>query len=369
MNIYQVGGSLRDELLGLPVQDRDWVVVGSSAEEMMALGYKPVGRDFPVFLHPETHEEYALARTERKVAAGYHGFLFHADPTVTLEQDLERRDLTINAMARDQRGQWHDPCHGLADLEERWLRHVSPAFAEDPVRILRVARFAARFHQRDFRVAPETMALMQQMVTAGEADALVAERVVQEFNKGLMESCPSEMLKVLRQCGALARVLPEVDAAFDPSLLLALDRAAAAQYSLATRWSLLLFTAFKEKIEALEAFAQRLRLPEAYGQMAALEARFYFRWQQLEQGPALPGEDLLEMMERMDALRRPERFVEMLEAMECVSGSNGGDAAKEILLAALNKVKSVEIQPEWKKGSPTEIAAAIRTARLKILKT
>jgi tRNA nucleotidyltransferase (CCA-adding enzyme) len=195
MQIYTVGGAVRDEMLGLPVKDRDYVVVGSTPEDMVKQGFRPVGRDFPVFLHPQTHEEYALARTERKTAPGYHGFNFHAAPDVTLEQDLQRRDLTINAMARDGDGQLIDPHHGADDLGEGVLRHVSPAFAEDPVRILRVARFAARF---DFTVAPETQALMVQMVEAGEADALVAERVWQELSKGLMEKSPSAMFAILR---------------------------------------------------------------------------------------------------------------------------------------------------------------------------
>ena len=211
MKCYIVGGAVRDRLLGLPVKDRDWVVVGATPEAMLARGFKPVGKDFPVFLHPHTHEEYALARTERKVGRGYHGFTFHAAPDVTLEEDLVRRDLTINAIAQDDDGTLIDPYGGVADVEAGVLRHVSPAFAEDPVRILRLARFAARF---GFAVAPETQALMQQMVANGEVDALVAERVWQELAKGLMTDTPSRMLLTLRDCGALARLLPEVDALF-----------------------------------------------------------------------------------------------------------------------------------------------------------
>ena len=211
MKIYAVGGAVRDELLGLPVKDRDYVVVGATPQEMVRLGYKPVGKDFPVFLHPKTHEEYALARTERKTARGYKGFQVHAAPDVTLEQDLSRRDLTINAIARDRQGRIIDPYGGAADLQRGVLRHVSPAFAEDPVRILRVARFAARF---GFRVAPATLRLMRAMVQAGEADALVAERVWQELAIGLMEAAPSKMFALLRACGALERVLPELGAAW-----------------------------------------------------------------------------------------------------------------------------------------------------------
>ncbi|MDP3037184.1 MAG: multifunctional CCA tRNA nucleotidyl transferase/2'3'-cyclic phosphodiesterase/2'nucleotidase/phosphatase, partial [Rhodocyclaceae bacterium] len=209
MQIYCVGGAIRDELLGLPVKDRDWVVVGATPEGMLAQGFQPVGRDFPVFLHPKTHEEYALARTERKTAPGYAGFVFHTDPGVTLEDDLARRDLTINAIARAPDGTLIDPHGGRRDLAARVLRHVSPAFAEDPVRILRVARFAARFN--DFSLAAETLALMQQMVANGEADALVAERVWQELANGLMEAQPSRMFETLRACGALQRLLPELD--------------------------------------------------------------------------------------------------------------------------------------------------------------
>ena len=211
MKVYAVGGAVRDEILGLPIKDRDYVVVGATSEDMIRLGYKPVGKDFPVFLHPKTHEEYALARTERKTARGYRGFQVHAAPDVTLEQDLSRRDLTINAIARDRQGRIIDPHGGSVDLKRGVLRHVSPAFAEDPVRILRVARFAARF---GFRVAPATLRLMRAMVAAGEADALVAERVWQELAVGLMESAPARMFALLNQCGALARVLPELTAAW-----------------------------------------------------------------------------------------------------------------------------------------------------------
>ena len=211
MKVYRVGGSVRDELLGRPVTDRDWVVVGATPEELQAAGFKPVGRDFPVFLHPRTREEYALARTERKSGRGYHGFVFHTSPDVTLEQDLERRDLTINAMARAEDGTLVDPFDGAADIERRMLRHVSPAFAEDPLRVLRVARFAARL---DFGVAPETEALMRELVASGELATVAAERVWQELARGLMEPRPSRLLAVLRECGALAQLLPEVEALY-----------------------------------------------------------------------------------------------------------------------------------------------------------
>ena len=209
MNTYLVGGAVRDALLGHPGADRDWVVVGSTPEALVAQGFVPVGRDFPVFLHPDTREEYALARTERKTARGYHGFAVHAAPDVTLEQDLARRDLTINAIAQDAQGQRIDPYGGERDIQAKVLRHVTDAFREDPVRILRLARFAARFP--DFTVAPETVTLMREMVENGEVDALVSERVWQELSRGLMATRPSRMLQVLRDCGALQRLLPEVD--------------------------------------------------------------------------------------------------------------------------------------------------------------
>ena len=251
MQIYVVGGAVRDALLGRPCDDRDYVVVGATPEAMVAQGFRPVGRDFPVFLHPKTHEEYALARTERKSGRGYHGFTFHTAATVSLEEDLARRDLTINAMAQGEDGRLVDPFHGQQDLKAKILRHVSPAFSEDPVRILRLARFAARFP--DFSVAPETLALMQSMVTAGEVDFLVAERVWQELAKGMMEARPSKMFEVLRACGALARLLPEVDALFGvpqraefhPEIdagvhtLMALDMSATRSLSLPARFAVL----------------------------------------------------------------------------------------------------------------------------------
>src|SRR5687768_4050209 len=241
MRSFLVGGSVRDELLGLPVQDRDYVVVGATPEEMLGRGFRPVGADFPVFLHPETHEEYALARTERKTAPGYKGFTFHAAPDVTLEDDLRRRDLTINAMARAGDGTLVDPHGGENDLRAGILRHVGEAFGEDPVRILRVARFAARF---GFAVAPETMAFMRRMVDAGEADALVPERVWQELARGLMERDPSRMIAVLRECGALARALPEIDRTFElpqvpEKLAQRIDRAASRALALPVRYAVL----------------------------------------------------------------------------------------------------------------------------------
>ena len=310
MKIYTVGGAVRDELLGLPVQDRDYVVVGATPEEMVKLGFKPVGKEFPVFLHPQTHEEYALARTERKVARGYHGFEFYAAPDVTLEQDLARRDLTINALAKDERGAIIDPFNGTADLEAGVLRHVGTAFAEDPVRILRVARFAARY---GFAVAPETFALMRRMVASGEADALVPERVWQEMALGLMEKEPSRMMRVLRDCGALARVAPEIDALFEggeraAAPLAALDAAARDGGSLEVR-----FAALARALDplAVEALAGRLKAPAACRDLALLAARHA---NLIADATELDAGELLDLLDAADAWRRPERWSELITA-------------------------------------------------------
>jgi tRNA nucleotidyltransferase (CCA-adding enzyme) len=310
MKIYCVGGAVRDELLGLPVKDRDYVVVGATPEEMRQQGFKPVGKDFPVFLHPATHEEYALARTERKTARGYHGFEFHTAPDVTLEQDLARRDLTINAIARDPEGRLIDPFNGASDLKAGVLRHVGPAFAEDPVRILRVARFAARL---GFRIAPETLALMRTMAANGEADALVAERVWQEFARGLMESKPSRMIEVLRECRALERIMPELETLWeDPDTardaLRALDASASAGDTLEVR-----LAALARALDplAVESLAGRLKMPADSRDLALLAAR---RGHSIADGGALDPEELFELFEATDAFRRPERFKALTRA-------------------------------------------------------
>ena len=283
---------MRDELLGLPVQDRDYVVVGSTPEEMERLGYKPVGKDFPVFLHPRTHEEYALARTERKSGRGYKGFTVHASPDVTLEDDLRRRDLTINAMAKAEDGTLIDPYGGKRDLEQRILRHVSEAFAEDPVRILRVARFAARF---GFSVAPETMALMRQMVQSGEADYLVPERVWQEFAKGLMEREPERMFEVLEACSLQKKLLPE------------LRERAGLTGSLAVRFARLCWPLKEGEVEAL---CERLKVPSDVRELALLACRTRLA---LRASRIATPQALLELLKRADAFRRPARFAELLE--------------------------------------------------------
>ena len=360
MKVYQVGGSVRDELLGLPVQDRDWVVVGADPAEMARLGYRPVGADFPVFLHPQTHEEYALARTERKTGPGYRGFAFHAAPDVTLEQDLARRDLTINAMARDERGSLVDPHGGEADLRAGVLRHVSPAFAEDPVRILRVARFAARF---GFAVAPETMQLMHRMVAAGEADALVPERVWQEIARGLMEKSPSRMLAVLRECGALARVLPELDRWFSrpevPERLAArLEHAAERGYGLAVRFALLVLDLPPPEAEALAA---RVNAPNECRELAALA----IRERELDEERSLDAESALGLLERADAFRRPERLARLLEVAECDALAPAGESfvPRRALLAALHAARNVDAAAIAREF-PQDIPGAVRRARL-----
>jgi len=325
VKIYAVGGAVRDELLGLPVADRDYVVVGGTPEEMVRLGYKPVGRDFPVFLHPQTNEEYALARTERKVARGYRGFLIRAAPDVTLEQDLERRDLTINAMARDEAGRLIDPFGGAGDLERGLLRHVSPAFAEDPVRILRVARFAARF---GFAVAPETMALMRSMVVNGEADALVPERVWQEFSRGLMEGEAALMFQVLAEARLLERLLPELKLAFEHGrpandsarvLVHSLGCAATERLGLAPRFALVASRAGSGELARL--LTERLRAPVDCRDLALLAV---LHGEAVEHAAGYGAEELLKLLERCDALRRSERFHELLAVCECIERGERG---------------------------------------------
>ena len=357
MKIYQVGGAVRDALLGLPVHDRDWLVVGGTPEAMVAQGFTPVGRDFPVFLHPRTHEEYALARTERKSGHGYQGFTVYTSPDVTLEEDLARRDLTINAIAAP--ADWtgaeavFDPYHGVADLQAKVLRHVTEAFAEDPVRILRVARFAARF--TDFSVAPETMALMQAMVQAGEVAHLVPERVWQEISRGLMQAQPERMFAVLRACGALAVLLPELDrlwgvpqrADYHPEVdtglhtMLVLGQAVQQQAPLAVRWACLVHDLGKGTTPAdvlprhigheqrgaklVRQVGERWRVPKECSELAELVAAEHGNiHRSLDLSPAA----VLRLLQRCDALRKPERFAQALWACECdARGRWGFEAA------------------------------------------
>jgi len=406
MKIYAVGGAVRDELLGLAVKDRDWVVVGATPQDMLGRGYLAVGRDFPVFLHPQTREEYALARTERKTAPGYTGFAFHAAPGVTLEQDLVRRDLTINAIARDEAGAIIDPYGGRADLAARVLRHVSPAFAEDPVRILRVARFAARF--ADFSIAAETIDLMRGMVAAGEVDALVSERVWQELARGLMEARPSRMFEVLRECGALPRLLPELDALwgvpqradYHPEIdtgvhvMMVIDMAARLGAELPTRFAALTHDLGKgltpaeilprhygheaKSVVLLEAICERLRVPTECREVARLAARFHGDMHRVAE---LRPETRLTVLERCDALRRPERFELILLACEAdYRGRLGWEerdyapaAAWRAALAALRSVDAGAIARATTaecegRADPQAIARNISTARVAALR-
>lgn len=398
MKTYIVGGAVRDSLLGLPVKDRDYVVVGSTPEQMRQLGFKPVGADFPVFLHPQTQEEYALARTERKTARGYHGFSFYAAPDVTLEQDLARRDFTINAMARDETGELIDPYGGRQDLASRTLRHVSEAFAEDPVRILRAARFMARFS--DFTIAPETLTLMRCMVADGEVDALVPERVWQELARGLMEATPSRFFTTLRECGALKRLLPEIDCLFGvpqnprshPEIdtgihvMLVLDEAARRNYSLPVRFAALLHDLGKgttpkelwpnhggheEKgMPLVKTVSQRLRAPNACRNLAILTAQWHG---QAHQADTMGAEKLLDILLGTDAIRQPERFGEFLQACTADFYGRPGYAEREFaaiarLQEALAVVMAIDAGAVAHAcANPADIPAAIRAARLAAL--
>lgn len=398
MKMWMVGGAVRDALLGLPVNDRDWVAVGATPQQMVDAGYTPVGKDFPVFLHPQTKEEVALARTERKSAPGYRGFTIHADPNVTLEEDLLRRDLTINAIAQAEDGTLVDPYGGQKDLSAKLLRHVSPAFAEDPVRILRVARFAARFS--DFSVAPETNVLMQQMVQEGEVDALVPERVWQELARGLMEHKPSRMFEVLRACGALVRLLPEVDRlwgvpqppAHHPEvdtgvhLMLVLDMAAQLQTPLTVRFACLGHDLGKgttrveelprhiaheaRSVKLVQAMCERLKVPTDCRELAEAVAREHGN---VHRSETLDAAAVMRLLERCDAWRRPQRFAEMLIACECdARGRTGFEnrpyPQRERLQRALDAALAVDsarvsaqaLEKGWK-GSA--IGDAIRNAR------
>lgn len=361
MKVYAVGGAVRDELLGQAVTDRDWVVVGATPEDLIRRGFRPVGADFPVFLHPDTREEYALARTERKTAPGYRGFTFHASPEVTLEEDLRRRDLTINAMARAEDGALIDPFGGETDLRRGLLRHVSEAFVEDPVRILRVSRFAARL---GFRVADETLALMRRMVDSGEADHLVAERVWQELSRGLMEQYPSRMLAILGACGALEKILPELGAHGGESALAQracwLDAAAEAALPLPERFALLTLTLDEGAVQSL---AQRLRAPTDCREMALLAAREAKSAGAVE---ALDAELLLAFLERCDAFRRPERVHGLLRLLACVtrpSASRYPAAAARRVAAAITAAKSVDASA-IARTAPQDIAGALHAARV-----
>ena len=395
MQTYVVGGAVRDELLGFAVKDKDFVVVGSTPEAMLAAGFKPVGKDFPVFLHPKTHDEYALARTERKTAKGYKGFVVHASPEVTLEEDLARRDLTINAIAKDDAGKLIDPFNGLADIQAKILRHVSDAFAEDPVRILRAARFAARF--TDFNVAPATMILMRQMVEAGEVDALVSERVWQELAKGLMEEKPSRMFDVLRECGALQRILPELNclwgvpqpANHHPEVdtgvhtMLVVDYAASQNFSLAIRFSALMHDLGKGTTPAeilpqhigheersfnlVREVCKRIKVPNDCKELAQIVAKFHGKlYQSLQMKPST----LLSFLIELDAIRQPARFKDFLKACEADSRGRTGlencaTPAADLMVKVLEAASSIDAGAVAREFSePEKIKTAVFGARL-----
>jgi len=402
MQTYLVGGAVRDALLGMPDADRDWVVVGSTPQAMVAAGFTPVGKDFPVFLHPHTREEHALARTERKTAPGYKGFVVHAAPDVTLEQDLARRDLTINAIAQDEQGQLIDPHGGQRDLKAKLLRHVTDAFREDPVRILRVARFAARWP--DFAVAPATQALMQDMVLAGEVDALVRERVWQELAKGLMATRPSRMLQVLRACGALARLLPEVDRLYgvpQPTehhpeidtgvhLEMVLDHSAQIGAPLEVRFAALCHDLGKgltpadalprhigheqRSVRLLHAVATRLHVPQSCHELAEVVAREHGH---IHASASLGAAAALRLLVRCDALRRPERFTLVLQACLCDARGRLGWHARpypqaERLQALLHAALAVDTasvaqQAQAEGLSGAKVGERIEAARMEAL--
>jgi tRNA nucleotidyltransferase (CCA-adding enzyme) len=397
MEVYLVGGAVRDELLGLPVKERDWVVVGATQDELERLGFRPVGRDFPVFLHPQTHEEHALARTERKTGAGYRGFAVHCSPDVTLEEDLRRRDLTINAMARGDDGRLVDPFGGQADLQGKLLRHVSEAFAEDPVRILRVARFAARFAPLGFTVAPETAELMRAMVESGEVDALVPERVWQETHKALGEPRPDAFLATLRECGALARIYPELDALWgvpQPArwhpevdtgvhMMLVMQQAAELTDSPRIRFAALMHDLGKgetspdlwprhigheeRSARLVRQLSDRLRVPTDFRQLAELTARWHGL---VHRALELRDSTILQLLEHCDALRRPERFREFLIACEAdFRGRTGWEGKSypeaKLLSTALDAALDATLSKEERRGlSGEEIGEALRKKRL-----
>lgn len=399
MEIYQVGGAVRDALLGLPVKDRDFVVVGATPEQMVELGYRPVGKDFPVFLHPESQEEYALARTERKTAKGYKGFQVFASPDVTLEEDLARRDLTINAIAQAEDGTLIDPYNGQVDIRDKILRHVSDAFIEDPVRILRAARFAARF--TEFTVAPETMRLMQDMVADGEVDALVPERVWQELAKGLMEAKPSRMFEVLRECGALKRIMPELDRLWGvpqppqhhPEIdtgvhvMMVVDYAAAQGYSLPVRFSALTHDLGKgttpqdvlprhigheeRSVHLLKNVCKRLRVPNDCKELAHVVAKFHGKVYRVDE---MRSATKVQFLVETDAIRQPERFKEFLRACECDFRGRTGYEEKPIphtaiwlkLLDAVMQVDAGAVARQYQE--PEKIREAVFQARVEAVR-
>jgi len=395
MKIYLVGGAVRDKLLGLPVTDRDWVVVGARQNEMLDLGFAQVGNDFPVFLHPQTKEEYALARTERKTAPGHTGFVFDANETVTLEQDLARRDLTINAIAETADGELIDPYNGQDDLAGRVLRHVSPAFEEDPLRVLRVARFAARFHSLGFRVAPETNAIMRKIVHSGELASLVSERVWQELAKALVSKSPDAFVTVLRDCEALGIVLPEIDALFgvpQPAkfhpevdtglhLLMCLQQARLLSDDPQVLYATLVHDVGKGATDRtlwpshkghetlglplLDAIAARLKVPNDFAKLAALVCEHHTKLHRLEQ---VDADKALALLEAIDVFRRPERLDKFLLACEADARGRTGfedrDYPQRAFLQTLAEAATgIDVGAAIKNANPADIGAFVRELR------
>lgn len=401
MQIYKVGGAVRDRLLGIPVTDIDWVVVGASAEDMLAKGFRPVGADFPVFLDPKTGEEYALARTERKSGRGYGGFVFHASPEVTLEEDLIRRDLTINAMAEDDHGNLTDPYNGQRDLEACLLRHVSPAFAEDPLRVLRVARFAARYAPLGFKVADETLELMRQLSDSGELQALTAERSWKEISRALMEKQPQVFIQVLRDCTALKVLMPEVDALFGvpqpeahhPEIdtgihtLSVLEQAALHAQPLTVRWACLLHDLGKgltpehewprhiahehKGLKLIKAVNERFKVPRDCQDLALLVGQYHTHGHRALE---LKASTLLELLQSFDVYRRPQRFEEFIAACEMDARGRKGLEKRsypqaDYLRGAAAAARGVAVQPLLEKGfKGPELGEAIKRERLRALK-
>ncbi len=394
MKMYLVGGAVRDRLLGLPLADRDWVVVGSTPAEMEGLGYRAVGKDFPVFLHPQTHEQYALARTERKTAPGYKGFHFNAAPEVTLEADLQRRDLTINAIAQDENGAVIDPFGGVADLNAGLLRHVSPAFSEDPLRVLRVARFAARL---DFAVAEETMRLMQAISQSGELQTLAPERIWVEVERALNEPAPVNFFKVLRECHALATIFPEIQQLFgvpQPAVhhpeidsgihtMMVLEQACRLSKDPLVRFAALVHDLGKgttpeeewpshrgheeRGVGLVNGLCDRLKIPNKYRELAVMTSRYHLNCHRVEE---MRADTILKKLEQMDALRRPGRFAQFLIACEADSRGRTGFEQRDYpqaerfldYLSAANSINTQDIE-----GEGSEIGAAIRARRLEAI--
>ncbi|MFZ5958588.1 multifunctional CCA addition/repair protein [Pseudomonas knackmussii] len=402
MQIYKVGGAVRDRLLGQPTSDIDWVVVGASAEDMLEKGYRPVGADFPVFLHPKSGEEYALARTERKSGRGYGGFTFYASPDVTLEEDLIRRDLTINAMAEDDQGRVIDPYGGERDLQARLLRHVSPAFVEDPLRVLRVARFAARFAPLGFRVADETLELMRELSDSGELEALTPERTWKEISRALLETHPDVFIQVLRDCNALSVLMPEVDALFgvpQPAehhpeidtgehLLAVLRQCAEHKQPLTVRWACLLHDLGKARtrredwprhiahehlgLPLIDAVNARFKVPRDCQELARLVGEYHTH---AHRALELRPNTLLEMLQAFDVYRRPQRFEEFIAASEMDARGRHGLEQRaypqaDYLRGAAQAAREVAVQPLLEKGfKGAELGEALKRERLNVLKT